>query len=214
MRLVVVRHGATANNVRARYTGQSDVPLSSLGEGQAAALANRLRGERFDAIVTSDLRRARGTAEVIAAYHNLPLVEDVALREISMGAWEGLTHAEVRERFPDESAAWEADALRNAPPGGETLIAFGERVDTALKRWYARYAEGSVLWVTHGGLIGVLLCQALGMSLDRRWQFRRDNAAIHKLAIGDGWAILTKLNDTAHLEGLRDSAEQERSQVL
>ncbi len=214
MRLVVVRHGATANNVQARYTGQSDVPLSPLGERQAVALANRLRGERFDAMVTSDLRRARGTAEAIAAYHDLPLVEDAALREIAMGEWEGRTHAEAKERFPEECAAWEADPLHHAPPGGETLIAFGERVDVALKRWHARHPEGSVLWVTHGGLIGVLLCQVLGMSLDRRWQFRRDNAAVNELEVGDDWAMVTRLNDTTHLDDLGDSAEHERSQVL
>src|SRR5579885_2454399 len=202
MRLVIVRHGATANNVQARYTGQSDIPLSALGERQAAALAERLRYERFDTIVTSDLRRARSTAEAVARYNAAPLVEDGALREIAMGAWEGLTHAEVLERFPDACGAWEADPLRNAPPGGEALLAFAERVEGALKMWYKRHPDGTVLWVTHGGLIGVLLCLVLGMGLDRRWQFRRDNTALHELEVGDDWVVVMKLNDTAHLADL------------
>jgi alpha-ribazole phosphatase len=214
MHLLIARHGATANNAQARYTGQSDVPLSALGERQAEALARRLSGERFDAMVTSDLRRARSTAEAVARHHTLPLVEDAALREIALGAWEGLTNAEARDRLPEPFAAWEADPLRNAPPRGETLAAFTARVERALKDWYERYAEGSVLWVTHGGVIGVLLCQVLGMGLDRRWQFRRDNAAISELDVGADWAVVVRLNDTAHLADVHDAAEQERVQVL
>jgi broad specificity phosphatase PhoE len=188
--------------------------MSPQGERQAAALANRLRGDRFDAIVTSDLRRARSTAEAVTTYHGAPLVEDAALREIAMGAWEGQTHAEVQARFPQECAVWEDDPLRNAPPGGETLSAFAARIERALKTWYERYPAGSVLWVTHGGLIGVLLCQLLGMGLDRRWQFRRDNAAINELEIGADWAVVTRLNDTEHLQDIKHSGEQERMQVL
>jgi alpha-ribazole phosphatase len=214
MRLLIVRHGATANNLQARYTGQSDVPLSALGERQAAALAERLHDERLDAIVTSDLQRARSTAEAVTAYHDAPLVEDAALREIAMGAWEGLTHAEVQARFPQECAAWEGDPLHNAPLGGETVSAFAERVEHALRHWYERYPGGSVLWVTHGGLIGVLLCQLLGMSLDRRWQFRRDNAALNELEIGADWAVVTRLNGAEHLQDLDERGEQERVQVL
>lgn len=214
MRLAVVRHGATANNLEARYTGQLDAPLSPLGERQAAALGERLRDERFDVIVSSDLQRARSTAEVVAQYHDLPLLEDATLREIAMGAWEGLSHAEVQERYPEECAAWEADPLHNPPPGGEALSAFGERIELALKTWYERYPNSNVLWVTHGGLIGVLLCQLLGMRLDRRWQFRRDNTALNVLEIGDGWAIVSLLNDTEHLRKLEGSDEKEQRQVL
>lgn len=214
MRLLIVRHGATANNLQARYTGQADVPLSLLGERQAGALAERLKGERFDVVVTSDLRRARSTAEAVARHLDAPLLEDSALREIAMGAWEGLTHAEALERFPQECTAWEADPLRNAPPGGETLSDFAARIERALKGCYERYPEGRVLWVTHGGLIGVLLCQLLGMSLNRRWQFRRDNAALNQLEIGPDWAVVTTLNDTEHLRGLEDMGEHERAQVL
>ncbi len=214
MRLVVVRHGATANNLQARYTGQSDVSLSPLGERQAAALGERLRGERFDAIVASDLSRARSTAEAVARYHGQPVLEDAELREISMGAWEGLTHAEAQAHFPEESAAWVADALLNAPPEGETLTGFADRIEHAMKRWYDRFPDGCVLWVTHGGLIAVLLCQVLGMRLDRRWQFQRDNTGISELELGADWVVVTRLNDTEHLRDLGDVGEQERRQIL
>lgn len=224
VRLLIVRHGATANNLEARYTGQSDVPLSALGERQAAAVARRLAGLPLDLIVTSDLRRARATTEAIAAFHQCPVREDTDLREISMGAWEGATHAEVAARDPESLANWLRDATRHAPPGGESQAEFAARVGRALARWSALPAGQTTLWVTHGGLIGVTLSLILGLDPGGRWrQFRRDNASITELEIGPDperadtfpprtYAILMRANDTAHLDGL--SAEGERSQVL
>ncbi len=101
MRLIVVRHGETLYNVQSRYTGQSDIPLSALGEQQAAALGKRLAAEPLAAIAASDLQRARVTAQAIARYHKLPVQEDVDLREISFGTWEGATYDEIVARDAD-----------------------------------------------------------------------------------------------------------------
>jgi len=216
MRLLIARHGATANNAQARYTGQSDAGLSALGAAQAEALAERLAGEHLDAIVSSDLARARATAESIAARHaGMPLRLDADLREVALGAWEGHTAAEAAALHPDAYARWQADAVDVAPPGGETVRAFQRRVVRALDRWRAEYPDGSVLWVTHGGVLGVLLCHLLGMDLARRGQFRRDNAALTELELHTaGYAILMRLNDTGHLAGLSGGELAERAQVL
>jgi alpha-ribazole phosphatase len=227
MRLLIARHGATPNNAQARYTGQSDVALSALGERQAEALALALAGEHFDGIVTSDLRRARATAEAVARYHDLALQMDADLREIAMGEWEGQTYDEVMERSPELMRRWQEDAITVAPPGGETVAEFCDRLVRALDRWHVAYPKGTLLWVTHGGVIGVLLCHLLGMDLHRRWQFRRDNTAITEIEIGmrDGrhgqeparYAIINRLNDTSHLRALElDEADgqREHSQVL
>jgi len=225
VRLLIVRHGATANNLEARYTGQSDAPLSALGERQAAAVAARLAAVPLDLIVTSDLRRARATAAAIAASRSCPVREDADLREVSMGEWEGATHAELAARDPEALAGWLRDTTRYAPPGGESQGAFAERVGRALARWGAMPEGHTVLWVTHGGVIGVALCLVLGLDVGRRWQFRRDNAAITELEIGADperadafppgtYAILMRANDTAHLRGLADAGEGERSQIL
>src|SRR5690349_24067405 len=142
MRLLIVRHGATANNAQARYTGQSDAGLSALGTAQAEALARRLAGEQLDAIVSSDLARARATADAIAAYH--PGVRprlDADLREVALGAWEGHTPAEAAALHPAAYARWQADAVEVAPPGGETVRAFQGHVARALDRWRAEYVE-------------------------------------------------------------------------
>jgi probable phosphoglycerate mutase len=128
MRLLLVRHGVTENNIEARFTGQSDVSLSPLGERQAEALGLRLASERLDAVISSDLRRALTTAEAIVRYSRLPMSVDQDLREISLGEWEGLTYAEVLERDPVHAAQWQSDSLHVAPPGGETTYQFRDRL--------------------------------------------------------------------------------------
>jgi broad specificity phosphatase PhoE len=202
MRLIVVRHGETIYNAQARYTGQSDVPLSGLGQRQVAMLGEYLATEQLDSIVASDLERTRATAMAIARYHALPVQEDADLREVALGAWEGSTYAEVRARDAALVVRWRTDATTYAPPGGETIVQLRDRVVRALKRWQTRYPEASVLWATHGGLIGVLLCHVLDIDLNRRWQFRHDNASITEIQLNDNRAIIVHLNETTHLRGL------------
>src|SRR6516162_7245433 len=108
MRLIVVRHGATVYNAEARFTGQTDAPLSAHGVRQSHALAERLQALDCATIVSSDLLRATQTAEAIVATHPTVTVRlDADLREIALGAWEGLTYAEVRERQPEALARWQ-----------------------------------------------------------------------------------------------------------
>jgi probable phosphoglycerate mutase len=214
MRLLIARHGATQNNLEARFTGQADVPLSDLGERQAQALAVRLAATHLDAIVSSDLARALATAVPITRLLGLEIQCDADLREISMGVWTDRTGASIRAEDPDLVARWEADPLNVAPPGGETVLQLRDRVVHALDRWYGAYPTGAVLWVTHGGFLATLLCHVLGMDHARRWQFRRDNAALTELEVSERGTLLVRLNDTAHLAHLAGGAEGERSQVL
>jgi broad specificity phosphatase PhoE len=225
MRLMLVRHGATANNAQQRYTGHSDIPLSPLGLRQAAALAAALAAERFDLILSSDLARAQQTAEAIAARNAAPLRLDADLREMAMGTWEGRTRAETVALEPEAWARWWAQPDVFPPPGGETLLQLRDRAARAFDRCYAEHAAGNVLWVTHGALTGVLLCHLLGIDLAHRWQFRRDNAGITELEVGPDrrergnpaprmHAILLRLNDTSHLKDLEASDLAEPSQVL
>ena len=199
MRLILVRHGETVYNAQARFTGQSDVPLSVLGKRQTAVLGECLATESLDVIVTSDLERTRVMAEAIARYHALPIWEDSDLRELALGEWEGYTYDEVLARDADLVAQWQVDPTTYAPPGGETVAQLRDRCARALRHWQTRYPEVSVLWVTHGGLIGVLLCHLLEIDLNRRWQFRHDNASICEIHINGERATIVRLNETAHL---------------
>jgi len=184
LRLLLIRHGSTLDNEQQRYTGQADVPLSPLGESQVAILGQRLAHEPIDIIVTSDLQRARATGAAIAHYHQVPLYEDPAIREISLGAWEGLAFAELRERNPEAYYGWQNKPLNVRPPGGETIIQLRDRVVRALEFWYSHHVEDTVVWATHGGVIRVLLCHLLNIDLNSWGQFKRENASITKVRLG------------------------------
>ncbi|HEY7021425.1 MAG TPA: histidine phosphatase family protein [Ktedonobacterales bacterium] len=215
MRLIVVRHGATLHNAEARFTGQTDAPLSDYGLTQARAVAKRLRTINLATVVSSDLLRATQTAEeIIAARPSASLSLDPDLREIALGVWEGLTYAEVRDQQPEALALWQRDPIHGAPPGGETALALQKRVIRAFERWRRPEQDATMIWVTHGGVISALLCYALDLDLSKRWQFRRDNAAITELDVGADYIIVMRVNDTAHLEGLPDSGLIEDRQAL
>lgn len=211
MRLVVVRHGATANNLAAQFTGQLDVPLSPLGEQQAQALAAALAHEQFDALMSSDLQRARATLAPLAALLEQPVRLDPALREICVGVWEGQTGAAVRARYPGAIEQW-ATSETFAPEGGESTAAVRDRIVDAFERSRREFPHGSVLWMTHGGVLGMLLCHVLGLPLDRREQFRRDNTAIFEFDVRANTCVIARANDVAHLRSVAMIAEQ--AQVL
>lgn len=203
MRLLVARHGATLSNEEGRITGQLDAPLSAIGKRQAEALGERLAGARFDVIVASDLSRALETAEAITRRVKMPVIVDPALREISMGVWEGRIYSDLaRDESEllmrietDPSGAWGA-------PKGETWAQFSARILGAFKRWEHRFPSGNVLWVTHGGVVSVLLLHALGLPFDRRSQFRRDNTSLFEFDFEPDGVKVVRANDVAHLEQL------------
>lgn len=184
MRLLLIRHGSTLDNEQGRLTGQADVPLSPLGERQVALLGERLANETLDIIVTSDLQRARATGAAIAHYHQIPVYEDAAVREISLGEWEGVTLSELMELDAEAITRWQNEPLNVKPPGGETITQLHDRVVPALEFWYANYPDSMVVWVTHGGVIRVLLCHLLNADLNSWGQFRRENASITEVRLG------------------------------
>src|ERR1017187_7462065 len=141
---LLLRHGQTPMSVQKRYAGVSDVPLTDTGVSQAAAAAHRLASAGIDAIVASPLLRAVQTAEEVAAAAGVPVMTDEGFRETDFGAWEGLTFAEVRERWPAEVTSWLADPAV-APPGGESFTEVSERVIAALHRVLAERERQTVL---------------------------------------------------------------------
>jgi broad specificity phosphatase PhoE len=188
-----------------RLTGQADVPLSPLGERQAVRVGAYLAGEKLDCIVSSDLQRARVTALAIAAHHDLPVEEDPDIREIALGDWEGKLSSEIALIEPEMMEKWRANSALFAPVGGETLLQLHKRVARALDRWYARYPDGSIVWVAHGGLIGVLICHLLKIDVNRRRQFHLDNASVSEFLYDSEHMRIFRLNETAFLRGLEET---------
>lgn len=215
MRLLVARHGATQHNLDARFTGQIDAPLSALGERQAEALAQRLARWRLDALVSSDLRRATETAERIGRRLGMPVALDAALREISLGDWEGRAVGDVRREEGALMARIETDPTgETAYPGGESWAWFSARVLGALERWRALYPDGDLLWVAHGGVISALVVDALGLTPDRRRQIARGNTCLFEFEYGPMYTTLLRANDTSHLDDFMAEGEGERAQAL
>jgi probable phosphoglycerate mutase len=152
----IARHGETDWNVAGRWQGHTDVPLNAAGRAQAVALAERMRSEGIAAVATSDLSRARHTAEIVAGALGVPLaLVDPDLREQRFGRFEGLTPDQCAERYPEEWARYVADR-QAGPPGGESRAALLERVVRAV-HGAAEQLSAPALLVTHGGAIRALL---------------------------------------------------------
>lgn len=160
-RVLMLRHGESEWNVEGRWQGWEDIALTIAGEHQAAARAHALAaddGLEGANVFSSDLRRARRTAEIVAEALGLgPVVVDEGLRERCGGEWQGRTGAEIEERWPGMREAWRRGELA-APPGGESNEQLLDRVDAALGRAIAATPEDRVtLVVTHHGVLRALL---------------------------------------------------------
>jgi ribonuclease H / adenosylcobalamin/alpha-ribazole phosphatase len=196
---LLLRHGQTPMSVQKRYAGRTDAPLTDTGIRQAAAAAKRLAPAGLDAIVASPLQRTVRTAEEVAAVTGIPVLTDEGFRETDFGAWEGLTFAEVRERWPSEMAAWLADPLV-APPGGESFAQVNERVTAALRRVLASREGQTVLIVSHVTPIKTLVATALLAPPPALYRMHLDVAALCEIDwYADGPAVLRSFNDTSHL---------------
>jgi broad specificity phosphatase PhoE len=168
-RFYLVRHGATEWNINKRAQGQADVPLTAEGRVQADEAAERLAKVHLDAVYSSDLSRARDTAEEIAKPHDLDVIEDPDLREIDQGDWTGLTTDEIRERWPDR---WGPARHYNARPGGESPQQVRTRALAALERIAEKHPDGEVAIVSHGGTIRWISAEALGYDDKRSARIR------------------------------------------
>ncbi|MCA9949839.1 MAG: alpha-ribazole phosphatase [Anaerolineales bacterium] len=198
-RLLLVRHGETDFNAHHRFQGQMDIPLNASGRCQASALAKKLANETIDVVVASDLRRASETAEIVMADRDIEIVEDGRLRELNFGAWEGMTYAEIQASDPQALSTWEGDLMYIAPPGGETVSQFSSRVRSVLRAIQAKYTGKTILIVAHGGVLQLLLCTLLGLSAERFWQFRLQNASLSEVTLHQAGAIIQSVNDTSFL---------------
>ena len=195
----LLRHGQTPMSVQKRYAGRTDVPLTEVGVQQAAAVAKRLASAGLGVIVTSPLLRTVQTAQAVAAVTGAAVVTDDGFRETDFGAWEGLTFAEVRERWPAEMAAWLADP-EVAPPGGESFTDVSTRVTAALDRVLAARAGQTVLVVSHVTPIKMLVTAALLAPPAALYRMHLDVAALCEIDwYADGPAVLRSFNDTSHL---------------
>jgi 2,3-bisphosphoglycerate-dependent phosphoglycerate mutase len=199
-RLIAVRHGETAWNVEARLQGQLDVALNEAGRMQACRLAEALADDAPDAIVSSDLARARDTARAVAERAGLPLATDAGLRERHFGLFQGHSYAEVERRWPEESARWRRREAGYGPEGGETLQQFYDRCVATATRLAQAHAGRTLLLVSHGGVLDCLYRAALRIPLDapRTWELA--NTGVNRLLYSPEGFTLVGWGDVHHLD--------------
>jgi broad specificity phosphatase PhoE len=206
--LLLARHGESDWNRSKRWQGFADRPLTALGRQQAEQLADRLDGIELDAVYSSDLRRARDTAEAVARRKGLAVSATAALREVDVGSWSGLTRSEVETRFPDAYARW----LRGAEGwvDGETYEQLGGRVIKAIRQIAADHDGKRVLVVAHGGTLRAIHAAALRVDIHtyRRIQPVEPNATLSAVVVEDG--RLTELSRPEELAEFLIREQQRR----
>lgn len=205
----LVRHGETEANKAGILQGQMDVPLSEKGRRQARLVAEALSGVQLDAVYSSDLSRARETAEAIMQGRTCPLVLDKRLRELHMGAISGLTIEESRQKFPEFHAQLAADPYGvRRPGGGESRLDLRNRMASALDDIYERHKDGRVAVVAHGGSINAVLGIA---SQDGSWpRLVVENCSVTVIERDDsGWRTV-EVNVCDHLSALAEDAHLPR----
>ncbi|MGW0399525.1 histidine phosphatase family protein, partial [Streptomyces sp. NPDC003002] len=200
---VLLRHGETALTPQKRFSGSggTDPELSPAGRRQASAVAEALAARgTVQTIISSPLRRCRETAQAVADRLGLDVTVEEGLREVDFGAWEGLTFAEVRERFPDDLQAW-LDSPRAAPTGGgESFMAATRRISATRDRLLTAHAGRTALLVTHVTPVKILVRLALGAPPESLFRMELSAASLSAVAYyADGNASLRLLNDTSHL---------------
>jgi broad specificity phosphatase PhoE len=209
--ILLARHGQSDWNRERRWQGYADRPLTAEGKAQARALAERLDDIALDGIYSSDLERARATAETVAARRGLVVQQRADLREVDVGSWSGLTRDDAKERYPDDFARWLDGGT--GWPDGETYEEMSNRVLGAIADIVAEHPDDRVLVVSHGGPIRAVHAAALGMDVHeyRRLRPVEPNARLSAVCTENG--RLTRLCPANEIPDLLAEEERRRAEA-
>lgn len=191
--IYLIRHGEIPTYSPRRFIGRTDPPLTERGRQQIAKLGEMLKSCAVDRLVCSPLLRCRESAQLLGPYISQyigcepEVVQDLA--EISLGAWEGLTVEEVRQRFPGSYEARGLDLAGFRPPGGESFADLQKRAWSALANLVAAGPRRLAV-VAHAGVNRVLLCQLLGMPLTNLFRLEQGYGCLNVVhATADGYRV-------------------------
>jgi 2,3-bisphosphoglycerate-dependent phosphoglycerate mutase len=176
--ILLARHGETNDNLEPfRFQGWTDTPLNDTGRRQAHALAEKVVGDGIASLWSSDLSRARETAEIVGERIGLEPTLDARLREGCRGRWEGHLMRDIERSEPELYAAWRRGGAQFRFPGGESLLEHQQRVEAALADIHG-VGPLPALVVCHGGSIRVMLCARDPRGLDAFHDFDVPNVAV------------------------------------
>lgn len=201
-RLVFLRPGETDWNKLERWQGTVAVPLNEIGRAQAERLAQYIRNTGMNVLYSSDLRRARETAEILTRGLNVRVVEDPRLRERAVGIWQGLTRREIADWYPEEYAQLQADPENYRIPGGESRRDVRERLRDFMRDVFAR-DEGEVIGIlSHTTAMRTLLPELVPDFPAEKIKYSNMSVTTVGRREDGSWQIIM-LDDTRHLDGLQ-----------
>ncbi len=198
--LVIVRHAESEFNLQNRIQGHYDSRLTARGLRQAKRLAQRLGKIKIDRIYSSDLGRAYSTSLEVARRLDLRIAREPLLREINLGAWEGMTPEEVDLLYAKGYQRWLRKPSACVIPRAERVSAFRKRIVKCVRGIARRHRGETVLVVTHGGAITALIAEWLEADFDAvLFNVQIDNTSVTLANETDARVKLLSINDTAHL---------------
>ena len=206
-KIILIRHGETDWNRDQVFRGRIDVALNDVGITQARAVQESLQQRKIDGVYSSPLSRAFVTAEIVGEKRDVRVQVEEGFTDIDFGAWQGLSHQQVKEEYNDLYEAWRSQPQEVTFPGGESLQEVQRRSVGALEKVIKSNPGKTLALVSHRVVLKVLLCSILGLELSRFWYIRQDTCAINRCEYKDGNYFLTLLNDTCHLRAVRGASQ-------
>ncbi len=207
--IILVRHGQTEWNRDERFRGHTDIELNETGLAQARALAARISAQWHPvAVYVGPLTRTRQTGDAIA--HSVQLAAQVedGLIDVDCGGWQGLTPAEVQQRWPAEYQTYLHSPEGFTFPGGDSLEAARMRGMDCLQKLIAPYPDQTLVLVSHNALNRLLLLTILGLGTQSYWSIRQDLCALNAFEAGGGHFSLITLNETGHLLSVSSNQDE------
>lgn len=190
-KVILVRHGESEMNRDGLFFGWLDPKLTEKGIEQAHKAKSIIESFEYDEIYSSDLSRARETAEIVN-YQGLPVKVSQELRELNFGIFEGLTYIEIKEEFPDEVKLWKEKWQEYNYENGENVTQLQRRAVEFLKT--LDKDKKDIVVVTHWGVINCILSYYITGGLDGYWKFALDTGGVSILEFRDGFPVLQGLN--------------------
>lgn len=210
-RIIAIRHGETDWNAGGRLQGQIDIPLNDSGTRQAQLLAQSLVGMDIAAIYSSDLLRAKQTAEIVGQALSLDVLLNEALRERHFGSFQGMTFPQIEECAPEDAQRWRQRDPDFVPGGdegdGESLKVFSDRVVQAVGEVAARHAGQQIAIVTHGGVLDAIYRAAAKLDIRAPRTWTLGNTCVSRLIWCPQGLHMTSWADTSHLERVASGIE-------
>jgi probable phosphoglycerate mutase len=204
-RFGLIRHAMTVWNEQRRIQGQQDSPVSHTGEDQIDLWSKRLFQYNWDLVLSSDLGRARHTADGINRMHGLPVFRDRRLREQDWGGWTGKTLSQLKQEVPGFHDIQKKQGWAFQPPGGESRLDVWKRSQTAILDGARKWPGKNILVVSHEGVIKVLLYRWMEKNRETEWHWVRPYH-LHRLVCMGGIFMIEMVN-AVDLNGEQENSE-------